>query len=64
MHFKQTDFDEVYDRVEYNTADSYTYGFIGRIYKNNMFWILFMIEDAEISSDKEHEEYNDKNWLT
>ena len=64
MHFKQTDFNEVYDIVKYNIADSYTYGFIRRMYKNNIFWILFIMKDAKISSNKEHEEYNDENWLT
>ena len=37
--------------------------FIGRIKKNNVFRILFVIEEPKTSSDKELDDYNDENRL-
>ena len=63
MHFIQTDFKEVYDQVYYSTAEYYMNGLIGRMQKNNIFRILFVIEEPETSSNEELDNYNDENYL-
>jgi len=42
-------------------SEKYRNDFIGRIHKNNVIKVLFMIEKNELGSDEEEDETNDEN---
>ena len=63
MNFERIEFEEVYQIIDKDVLQEYSYGFIGRMQKNNVFRILFVIEEDKVESDKEQKDYNNKNRI-
>ena len=63
MNFERTEFDEVYQRVNRDVLRDCQYGFIERIQKNNIFRVLFVMDENIEESEDEQEDYNDENRL-
>ena len=64
VHLQQTEFVEIY-KINPNAdpSEKYRNGFIGRIHKNNINKVVFVMEENELWSNKEEDETNNKNTV-
>ena len=63
INFERIEFDKVYWRVDRDISKDCQYGFIGRIKKNKVFRVLFIMEENTVESEDEQEDYDNENRL-